>query len=90
MTWSGADRIDNEPLRQACERLIAEGATWSELAIKCGHTKKDGLSGDTSWLRRKLGIKPHQNVPTLQKKIRYVDAETIVYALDLDPHDIGI
>ncbi len=85
-----ADRIDNRPLREACERLVAEGASWSDLAIKCGHAKDNGRSGDTSWLRRKLGIKPHQNVPTLQTKIRYVDAETIVYALDLDPHDIGI
>jgi hypothetical protein len=52
----------NRKLREAVTRETARGTTsMSEIAIRCGHTKTDShrkTSGDTSWLARRIGLRP--------------------------------
>ena len=52
----------NRALREAVLRTLAAGeASMSANAIRCGRVKRDGrgaLSGETSWLARRLGIAP--------------------------------
>lgn len=49
----------NRGLREAVQHAVARGAvTRSEIAMRCGRTKRDrrgGLSGETSWLGRRIG-----------------------------------
>ncbi len=50
----------NRALRSAvCERVARGEMSMSEIAIRCGRTKRDGrgnVSGETSWLARRLGL----------------------------------
>jgi hypothetical protein len=50
----------NRGLREAVlARVEREGASLSEIAIRCGRVKRDsrgGHSGETSWLARRIGI----------------------------------
>jgi hypothetical protein len=60
----------NRGLREGALALIArEGWSMSEIAMRCGRTKRDmrgTLSGETSWLARRLGLLPEggEHVPT--------------------------
>ncbi|MCL2768488.1 MAG: hypothetical protein FWD42_00050 [Solirubrobacterales bacterium] len=60
----------NRGLRERALALIArEGVSMSEIAMRCGRAKRDArgvLSGETSWLARRLGLLPEggQRVPT--------------------------
>ena len=52
----------NRGLREAVLAAVARGdASMSEIAIRCGRRKKDprgNISGETSWLSRRLGLLP--------------------------------
>ena len=52
----------NRKLRDTVLRLVAEqGLSMSEIAIRCGRVKRDtggNISGETSWLGRRLGLLP--------------------------------
>jgi len=52
----------NRRLREAVQRAVAGGElSMSEIARRCGHTKRDtrgNLSGETSWLARRIGLLP--------------------------------
>ena len=51
----------NRRLREKVEHAVAAGHTLSEIAIRCGRTKRDGhgnRSGETSWLGRRIGRLP--------------------------------
>ncbi|HEX4564913.1 MAG TPA: hypothetical protein VH115_10690 [Solirubrobacteraceae bacterium] len=52
----------NGKLRETVARLVAQqGLSLSEIAIRCGRVKRDvrgGVSGETSWLGRRLGVLP--------------------------------
>ena len=62
------DRLDESPtllnrgLREAVQRKVARGEmSYSEIALRCGRFKRDGrgnVSGETSWLARRIGLKP--------------------------------
>jgi hypothetical protein len=60
----------NRGLRQAVlAAMQAQNLSMSEIAIRCGRVKRDGrgnMSGETSWLARRLGILPEggKNAPT--------------------------
>jgi hypothetical protein len=60
----------NRALRAAAlDAIRRHGYTMSEIAIRCGRTKRDAggnLSGETSWLARRLGLLPEggQRTPT--------------------------
>jgi hypothetical protein len=52
----------NRRLREAVERRLAQGElSMSEIAIRCNRVKRDkrgALSGETSWLARRIGQLP--------------------------------
>ena len=52
----------NHKLRETTLALIAQrGLSMSEIAMRCGRVKRDRtghVSGETSWLARRLGILP--------------------------------
>ena len=52
----------NRGLREAVQRKVASGEmSYSEIALRCGRVKRDGrgnISGETSWLTRRIGLKP--------------------------------
>jgi hypothetical protein len=51
----------NRGIREAVAQRAAEGVTLSEIALRCGRVKHDrrgGLSGETSWLARRIGQMP--------------------------------
>lgn len=62
------ERLDESPtllnrgLREAVQRKVARGEmSYSEIALRCGRVKRDGrgnISGETSWLTRRIGLKP--------------------------------
>lgn len=56
----------NRGLREAVARRIAEGASLSEIALRCGRLKYDrrgNPSGETSWLARRIGQLPEGGQP---------------------------
>jgi hypothetical protein len=62
---SELDRLDasrlvlNRLLRETVLLAVAEGVTFSQIALRCGRTKRDQrgvLSGETSWLSRRIGL----------------------------------
>jgi len=62
--------ILNRRLRERVVRTLArEGMSMSEIAVRCGRVKRDrrgNVSGETSWLARRLGLLPEggERVPT--------------------------
>ena len=52
----------NRGLREAVQREVARGEmSYSEIALRCGRVKRDArgnVSGETSWLARRIGLKP--------------------------------
>jgi hypothetical protein len=52
----------NRGLREAALRVVEQqGLSMSEIAIRCGRVKRDpagNVSGETSWLARRLGLLP--------------------------------
>ena len=59
----------NRGLREAVERALASGVSMSEIASRCGRTKRGcrgNVSGETSWLARRIGRMPEagQSQPT--------------------------
>lgn len=60
----------NRRLRDAVERHVARGeASMSEIAVRCGRVKHDSrgnVTGETSWLGRRLGLMPEggRDAPT--------------------------
>jgi len=60
----------NRGLREAVQRTVRRGElSMSQIAIRCGRVKRDAkgnVSGETSWLGRRLGLLPEggQSAPT--------------------------
>ncbi len=52
----------NRRLREVVREVVAaNGVSYSQIAMLCGRVKRDArgnLSGDTSWLRRRIGVTP--------------------------------
>jgi hypothetical protein len=51
----------NRALRRAVQRAVADGISLSLIAMRCGRVKRDSrgnVSGETSWLGRRLGLLP--------------------------------
>jgi hypothetical protein len=61
----GSSVVLNRGLREAVVRAVGEqGLTMSEIALRCGHLKRDRqgrLSGQTSWLARRVGLMPESD-----------------------------
>ncbi len=85
----------NRALREAVQRSICAGElTMSEIAIRCGRTKRDkrdSLSGETSWLARRIGALPEggEAQPT-----RWVHSDTLALiareGLGLSPNEVEL
>ena len=83
----------NRLLREAVlQRIAGRGLSMSEIAIRCGRTKRDrngNESGDTSWLARRLGLLPDagQQTPT-----PWVHSDVLALiarsGLALSPHEV--
>jgi hypothetical protein len=58
----GSPIVLNRGLREAVQRTIdTQGISLSEITVRCGRCKRDprgGIQGDTSWLARRLGLRP--------------------------------
>jgi hypothetical protein len=58
----GSSILLNRGLREVVQRKVARGElTLSEIALRCDRFKRDrrgNASGDTSWLQRRIGLKP--------------------------------
>lgn len=100
-TWTGdpdavrTGRLDNQPFRELCEKTIREqDITWSTLAQRAGYSH--ARAGDTSALRRAVGVLPESDQRTRQgkrafrRKISYELAVKIVKACDAYPVDYGV
>ena len=85
--------ILNRGLREAVLAITATGVTLSDLAACCGRTKrtkKGEVSGETSWLQRRLGI-----MPDVGKKAPgvWVHSEVlglVCRSLGLEPRDVEV
>ena len=51
----------NRGLRECVQHHLSRGVSMSEIAIRCGRTKRDragNRSGETTWLARRIGLLP--------------------------------
>ena len=76
-------------LREAAQRAVARGeVSWSQLALRCGHSHAvhgGHQCGDTSWLKRRLGIMPDTSTGCTTPWIRSETLALIARALGVDP-----
>jgi len=85
----------NRGLREVVQRKVARGElSMSEIALRCGRVKRDkrgNLSGETSWLARRIGQLPEggEEEPT-----RWVHSDVLALivrqGLGASPHEIEI
>jgi hypothetical protein len=84
----------NRELRQAVLEAVArEGLSMSEVAIRCGRVKRDSrgkVSGETSWLERRIGIRPESGA---ERPTPWVHSDVLALiarrGLGIDPHEVG-
>ena len=94
------DRLPVAPFRRGAEEAVDSGLfTWSELAHNMGYHRQNGRpGGDTTRLRRRLGILPYSQSRRAGRKAPTYFAQTIHYdvacllveALGVDPVDFGV
>jgi hypothetical protein len=98
---SELDRVDsgatvlNRGLREALLRTLREGeVSMSQIALRCGRSKRDGrgnVSGETSWLSRRLGLMPDSNGGKVSP---WVDPDVLALiaraGLGLAPHEVEV
>ncbi len=84
----------NRGLREAVARRLAEGATLSEIALRCGRVKHDrrgNRSGETSWLARRIGQLPEGGQP---RPTPWVHSDTLALiareGLGISPHEVEL
>jgi len=84
----------NRRLREAVQHTVARGLTMSEIATRCGRTKRDrngNRSGETTWLARRIGEMPEggQAEPT-----PWVHSDTLALiareGLGLNPNEVEL
>ncbi len=92
--------VDNTRLREEVLKRCQTDEDWKDLARVCGFVSKfDNKQGktyqsaDTTWLKRRLGIKPlnkGHGSRGIQKWVEYETAVKIVLALGIDPVDVDV
>ncbi|MGO8906756.1 MAG: hypothetical protein ACLQMH_14225 [Solirubrobacteraceae bacterium] len=84
----------NRRLREAVQHTVARGLTMSEIAMRCGRTKRDrngNRSGEATWLARRIGQMPEggQAEPT-----PWVHSDTLALiareGLGLSPNEVEL
>jgi hypothetical protein len=93
----GLDRgafVLNRGLREAAIRVVARGeASWSEIAFRCGrkHAVGSGYEcGDTSWLKRRLGLMPESSTGHITPWLRAETLALIARGLGVDPVSVEV
>jgi hypothetical protein len=87
--------ILNRALREAVQRIVARGETsMSEIAMRCGRVKRDkrgNISGETSWLARRIGQLPDAGETVPRPWIRSdVLALIAREGLGVAPHEVEL
>lgn len=95
-------RVPNEPFRKAVEREVKLGRSYASIARSVGLTRynpagADNRCGDTTVLKRRLGLKPISEHRGMKERKFYI-CKTLDYAfalklanyLGLDPVDVGL
>lgn len=85
----------NRGLRQAVQLAIErDGLSMSEIALRCGRLKRDGeghVSGETSWLARRVGILPEggeeEPTPWIHSDVLALIARR---GLGIGPHEVEL
>jgi hypothetical protein len=84
----------NRGLREAVARRVGEGATLSEIALRCGRLKRDrrgNVSGETSWLARRIGQLPESGQP---RPTPWIHSNTLALiarqGLSMGPHEVEL
>ena len=85
----------NRALREAVQRIVARGETsMSEIAMRCGRVKRDkrgNISGETSWLARRIGQLPDAGETVPRPWIRSdVLALIAREGLGVAPHEVEL
>lgn len=78
------DRVDRAPFLAFVERRQREGWSLNELAEEV-----TGRTGETSWLKLRLGLKPNPETGTVQH-LSYRAAVRLVRGWRQDPVDFGV
>jgi hypothetical protein len=93
----GLDRgafVLNRGLREAAIRTVArKEASWSEIALRCGRTHamaRGQRCGDTSWLKRRLGIMPDSASGQITPWLRAETLALIARGLGVDPVSVEV
>jgi hypothetical protein len=93
----GLDRgafVLNRGLREAAIGIVAQGeVSWSEIAFRCGRKHAVGAGhecGDTSWLKRRLGLMPESSTGRVTPWLRVETLALIACALGVDPVSVEV
>lgn len=92
------DRLANSPvvlnrkLRQQVQRMVERGeVSISQIAVRCGRIKRDShgkLSGETSWVARRIGLMPEAGA---QKPCPWIRSDVLARiardGLGISPHE---
>jgi hypothetical protein len=84
----------NRLLRETVHRHVAGGLTMSEIAMRCGRTKRDRAgqrSGETSWLARRIG---EMSEAGRDRPTGWVHSDTLALiardGLGVSPHEVEL
>jgi hypothetical protein len=85
----------NRGLREVVQRKVARGElSMSEIALRCGRVKRDrrgNLSGETSWLARRIGQLPEGGE---QEPTPWIHSDVLALivrqGLGASPHEIEV
>ncbi len=91
----GSPIVLNRRLREAVQRQVSHGElSMSEIALRCGRVKRDtrgNVSGETSWLARRIGQKPEGGAdrpcPWIHSDVLALIARD---GLCLSPHEVEL
>lgn len=87
-------RVLNCGLRAAVLAEVARGASYSEIAVRCGRVRHDrggAAVGETTWLKRRVGLTPEAGTRHCSV---WVDADVLALiardGLGLAPHEVEV
>ncbi len=85
--------VENTPIREAVVAAASNGTTYCAISRRLGWTKKNrrnGKAGDSTRLKRRVGLARESTTQTFTQMIRRDLAAEIVRAIDRDPVEFGL
>lgn len=79
--------VENAPIREAVLSAVQNGTNYHRIACQI---EGDPRRGDTTRLKRRLGLVPESKKGTISTLVRYDIAVAICRAIDRDPVDLGL